>query len=152
MLPSQLLRDFSLTILTNFLSLWNETALPLLGRYMARIYLGEKTLFDPVLNPVEKSIYALSGVRSQQNMTGKQYALAVLYSNLVMGILVFVILMTQAWLPLNPTKLGAPTWDTALHTTISFLTNTDQQHYSGETTFSYASQMFALGFLRRVSR
>jgi potassium-transporting ATPase potassium-binding subunit len=124
---------------------------PLLGGYMARVYLGERTFLDPVVTPIEKVIYTASGVRSLQDMTGKQYATAVIYSNIAMAILVFFILMTQAWLPLNPTGLGTPTWDTALHTTISFLTNTDQQHYSGETTFSYASQMFALGFLMFTS-
>jgi potassium-transporting ATPase potassium-binding subunit len=124
---------------------------PLLGRYMARVYLGEKTLLDPVLNPVDRVLFAFSGVRSHDEMTGWQYAKALLYSNIVMGILVFTILMTQAWLPFNPTGLGTPTWDTALHTTLSFLTNTDQQHYSGETTFSYASQTFALSFLMFVS-
>jgi potassium-transporting ATPase potassium-binding subunit len=124
---------------------------PLLGGYMARVYMGERTLLDPVVIPIERLIYALSGVRTQQDMTGKQYATAVLYSNIMMGILVFSILMLQGILPLNPTRLGMPTWDTALHTTISFLTNTDQQHYSGETTFSYASQMFALGFLMFTS-
>jgi potassium-transporting ATPase potassium-binding subunit len=124
---------------------------PLLGEYMANIYLGKKTLLDPIVTPIEKMIYAISGVRAQQDMTGKQYAIAVVYSNIAMAILVFFILMTQAWLPLNPTGLSAPTWDTALHTTLSFLTNTDQQHYSGETTYSYASQMFALGFLMFTS-
>ncbi|MFK0731174.1 MAG: potassium-transporting ATPase subunit KdpA [Gloeotrichia echinulata GP01] len=124
---------------------------PLFGRYMARVYMGEITLLDPVMNPVERIIYAFIGVHSQQDMTGKQYAIAILYSNFVMGIVVFLIFMNQAWLPLNPTGLGTPTWDTALHTTISFLTNTDQQHYSGETTFSYASQMFAISFLMFVS-
>ncbi len=124
---------------------------PLLGGYIARVFLGERTLLDPVVTPIEKVIYAISGVRQQQDMTGKQYAIAVIYSNIAMGILVFLILMFQGLLPLNPTGLGMPTWDTALHTTISFLTNTDQQHYSGETTFSYASQMFALGFLMFTS-
>lgn len=124
---------------------------PLLGGYIARVFLGERTLIDPVVTPIEKVIYAISGVRQQQDMTGKQYATAVIYSNIAMGILVFLILMFQGLLPLNPTGLGTPTWDTALHTTISFLTNTDQQHYSGETTFSYASQMFALGFLMFTS-
>jgi K+-transporting ATPase ATPase A chain len=124
---------------------------PLLGRYIARVFLGESTLLDSVLNPIERIIFVLIGVRPQDEMTGWQYAKAVLYSNVVMGILVFTILMTQAWLPFNPTGLGTPTWDTALHTTFSFLTNTDQQHYSGETTFSYASQTFALSFLMFVS-
>ena len=102
---------------------------------------------DSPLSPIEKKIYELIQVRSQEPMTGWQYARALLYTNLVMGIFVYLILISQGYLPLNPTGLTAPTWDTALHTTISFLTNTDQQHYSGETTLSYASQMFALGFL-----
>ena len=119
---------------------------PFLGRYIARVFLGQKTLLDPVMIPVERTIYALGDVRAKDDMTGWQYARAILYSNLVMAILIFFILMNQGWLPLNPTGLGAPTWDTALHTTISFITNTNQQHYSGETTMSYASQMLALGY------
>lgn len=124
---------------------------PLLGRYMARVYLGQKTLLDPVMRPVERIIYALGGIRAKDDMTGWQYIQALIYSNIVMGILVFVLLIAQGFLPLNPTALSAPTWDTALHTTVSFLTNTDQQHYSGETTFSYLSQMLGLGFLMFVS-
>ncbi|MBH8553349.1 potassium-transporting ATPase subunit A [Nostocaceae cyanobacterium CENA357] len=124
---------------------------PLLGKYIARIFMGEKTLLDAVINPLDKAIYAFSGIRPQEEMTGWQYAKAVLYSNLVMGILVFLILMLQGWLPLNPTNLGAPSWDLALHTAISFVTNTNQQHYSGETTYTYASQTFALGFLMFTS-
>lgn len=119
---------------------------PLLGRYIARVFMDKKTLLDPIMNPVEKVIYALSGVAAKDEMTGWQYARAILYSNLVMAVLILFILMNQGWLPLNLTNLGAPTWDTALHTTISFITNTNQQHYSGETTFSYASQMLALGY------
>lgn len=124
---------------------------PVLGKYIARVFLGERTPLDPVLNPLERIIFVVSGVRPEDKMTGSQYAKAVLYSNLVMGILVFFILITQGFLPLNPTELKAPSWDLALHTTISFLTNTDQQHYAGETTFSYASQTFALGFLMFTS-
>ncbi len=121
--------------------------IPILGSYIAKVFLGQKTFLDSLLNPVEKKIYHLIQIRSQEPMTGWQYAKALLYNNLVMGIFVYLLLINQAHLPLNPTSLNAPTWDTALHTTISFLTNTDQQHYSGETTLSYASQMFALGFL-----
>ncbi|MBE9201323.1 MULTISPECIES: potassium-transporting ATPase subunit KdpA [unclassified Nodularia (in: cyanobacteria)] len=124
---------------------------PLLGKYMARVFMGEQTLLDPIINPLERIIFAISGVRPQQNLTGWQYAQELLYSNLVMGILVYFILMFQGWLPLNPTELGAPTWDLGLHTAISFLTNTNQQHYSGETTYSYASQVFALGFFMFTS-
>lgn len=124
---------------------------PFFGRYIARVFLRQKTLLDPVMEPVERVTYALSGVRVEDDMTGWQYARAVLYSNLVMGVLIFLMLMSQGFLPLNPTGLSAPTWDTALHTTISFLTNTDQQHYAGETTFSYLSQVLALGFLMFTS-
>ena len=119
---------------------------PFFGRYIARVFLGEKTLLDPVMNPVEQTIYALAGVRAKDNMTSWQYVLAIFYSNFFMALLVFFLIMNQGWLPLNPTKLGAPTWDTALHTTISFITNTNQQHYSGETTVSYGSQMLGLGY------
>jgi K+-transporting ATPase ATPase A chain len=124
---------------------------PYFGRYIARVFLGEKTLLDPVMIAVERIIYKVSGIRYQENMTGWQYARAILYSNLAMGIFVYLLLMFQGFLPLNPTKLSTPTWDTALHTTISFLTNTDQQHYSGETTFSYLSQVGGLGFLMFTS-
>lgn len=125
---------------------------PLLGRYIARVYLGQKTLLDPVMLPVERTIYGFGGLRAKEDsMTGWQYIRAVLYSNLVMGVLVFVLLICQGFLPLNPTGMSAPTWDTVLHTTISFLTNTDQQHYSGETTLSYLSQMLAIGFMMFVS-
>ncbi|MBW4559360.1 MAG: potassium-transporting ATPase subunit A [Trichormus sp. ATA11-4-KO1] len=124
---------------------------PFLGKYIARVFMGEPTLFDPLLNPLERVIYIFSGVQYQENMTGWQYAKALLYSNLIMGILVYLILMFQGWLPLNPTGLDAPNWDLGLHTVISFVTNTNQQHYSGEITLSYASKIFALGFLMFTS-
>ncbi|HEY9646150.1 MAG TPA: potassium-transporting ATPase subunit KdpA, partial [Chroococcidiopsis sp.] len=96
-------------------------------------------------------LYGLMGVRSQENMTGWQYARAIIYSNIVMAGLIFAIITGQQFLPFNPTGLPAPTWDTVLHTTISFITNTNQQHYSGETYLSYASQMWALGYLMFTS-
>jgi potassium-transporting ATPase potassium-binding subunit len=120
---------------------------PIFGGYIARVYLGQRTFLDRVLNPIDRLIFSLSGVQTQAQMSGWQYARAILYSNLAMAILLFLLLMLQSFLPLNPTGLGAPTWDTALHTTISFMTNTNQQHYSGETTYSYFSQMLGLGFM-----
>ncbi|AFZ24852.1 K+-transporting ATPase, KdpA [Cylindrospermum stagnale PCC 7417] len=124
---------------------------PVLGRYMARVFLGERTLLDPIINPIERSIYVLAGISRKEDMTGWQYIRAVLYSNLIMGILVYSLIYFQRILPWNPNGFGAPTWDILLHTTISFLTNTDQQHYSGETTLSYFSQVAALGFLMFTS-
>ena len=119
---------------------------PLFGGYMARVFLGQKSLLDPILNPIEQILYSLVGVRAKEDMTGWQYARAVLYSNVVMGLLIFFLITNQGWLPFNPTDVEAPTWDTVLHTTISFITNTNQQHYSGETYMSYASQMWGLGY------
>lgn len=120
---------------------------PFLGRYIANVFLGERTLLDPLMNPVERIIYNASGIRMRETMTGLQYARAVICSNLAMAVLVALILIFQGILPLNPTGLSSPTWDTNLHTVISFITNTDQQHYSGESTYSYASQVLGLGFL-----
>ncbi|GAX40927.1 potassium-transporting ATPase subunit A [Tolypothrix sp. NIES-4075] len=124
---------------------------PLLGKYIARVFLGEKTLLDLGMQPVERLIYTLAGVSKQDNMTGWQYARAILYSNFVMGVFVYLLIALQKFLPFNPTRLNMPSWDTVLHTAISFLTNTDQQHYAGETTLSYFSQTAALGFLMFTS-
>jgi potassium-transporting ATPase potassium-binding subunit len=120
---------------------------PLLGRYIARVFLGQTTWLDRLLQPIEQKIYQLMGIRPDQESNAWQYIQAIMASNLAMALLVFGIFMVQGQLPLNPTGLPAPTWDTALHTAISFITNTDQQHYSGETTVSYFTQVTALGFL-----
>jgi potassium-transporting ATPase potassium-binding subunit len=124
---------------------------PVLGRYIARVFLAEKTLLDSIMNPVEGIIYKLADTSKKDDMTGWQYARAVLCSNMLMGVVVFVLICFQKFLPWNPLGLAAPKWDITLHTTISFLTNTDQQHYSGETTLSYFSQTAALTFLMFTS-
>jgi len=124
---------------------------PILGRYMAKVFLGEQTRLDRFISPVEQVVFAGSGVLDSRPMTGGQYIRAVLVSNLAMIIFVYIIFMLQGVLPLNPTELGAPSWDLGLHTAISFTTNTNQQHYSGETTYSYFSQVGALGFLMFTS-
>ena len=120
---------------------------PIFGGYIARVYLDQKTLLDRVINPIESLIFKVIDVQPKLQMTGWQYARSILFSNLAMAILLLAILMLQGILPLNPTGLGAPSWDTALHTTISFITNTNQQHYSGETTYSYFSQVLGLGLM-----
>jgi potassium-transporting ATPase potassium-binding subunit len=124
---------------------------PFFGTYLAHVYLGRPTFADRWLQPLESLLYGYSGLRERETMTGWQYIRSILYSNLVMGIFVFFLLILQGILPLNPISLPPPTWDLAFHTTLSFLTNTDQQHYSGETTLSYASQVLALGFLMFTS-
>ena len=124
---------------------------PMLGKYIARVFLGERTILDPVIKPLEAIIYILGGVGKKNDMTGWQYIRALLCSNLVMGVAVYALLYYQKFLPWNPNGLGRMRWDLLLHTTISFLTNTDQQHYATENTFSYFSQTSALGFLMFTS-
>jgi K+-transporting ATPase ATPase A chain len=125
---------------------------------MAQVFLQKPTFLDPICQPIEKIIYkaiglrpAVEGTRSTRNMTGWQYTKSILISNLIMAIFVFLFLMFQGSLPLNPTGISAPRWDLGLHTAISFITNTNQQHYSGETAMSYGSQVFALGYMMFTS-
>ena len=125
---------------------------PILGNYIARVFMGEKTLLDRIISPLEKKIiYKLVGAKEQDNMKGWQYARAAIVSNLFMGTVVYFFIAYQGKLPLNPNKFGAPNWDLTLHTTISFLTNTGQQHYAGETTLSYFSQTAGIEFLMFTS-
>ncbi len=124
---------------------------PLLGRYIAQVFLKEDTGLDRILGKLDRLIYKAIGLRSFPDMTGWQYIRSILISNFIMGAAVLLVLLLQPLLPLNPTGVGAVSWDVALHTTLSFLTNTDQQHYSGETALSYGSQVFALGFLMFTS-
>ncbi|MGF2036959.1 MAG: potassium-transporting ATPase subunit KdpA [Nostoc sp. CmiVER01] len=124
---------------------------PSLGKYIARVFLGERTLLDFLMNPIERSMFVLAGVRRKDDMTGLQYIRAVVFSNLLMGISVYFLIYFQRLLPWNPNGFGAIKWDVLLHTTISFVTNTGQQHYAGETTLSYFSQVAALGFLMFTS-
>lgn len=119
---------------------------PVLGRYIADVFLARPTILDAVLHPLERAILRWGGMNTPGPMSGWQYARAVLASNFAMLIVVYLILMLQGVLPFNPTERGTPSWHLALHTAISFVTNTDQQHYAGETTFSYFSQFAALGF------
>lgn len=125
---------------------------PVLGNYIARVFMGEKTLFHNIISPLEKKIiYKLVGAKEQENMKGWQYARAAIISNLFMGAVVYFFIAYQSKLPLNPNKFSAPNWDLTLHTTISFLTNTGQQHYAGETTLSYFSQTAGIEFLMFTS-
>ncbi|MBE9210280.1 potassium-transporting ATPase subunit A [Nostoc sp. LEGE 06077] len=124
---------------------------PILGRYIGRVFMGARTLLDPLMNPIEHSIYLIAGVNRKDDMTAWQYIRAILFSNIVMAILVFGLIHYQRFLPWNPSGFFSPHWHTLLHTVISFVTNTDQQHYTPETTLSYFSQVAALGFLMFTS-
>ena len=124
-------------------------ALPF-GIYIAKVYGGEKTLLDPVFNPIEKLFYKISGINPTKEMNWKEHMVAMLTINLVWFLLGMVILMTQQWLPLNPDKNPNMSADLAFNTTISFVVNCNLQHYSGETGMSYLGQMWLM-FLQFVS-
>ncbi|MGE5481598.1 MAG: potassium-transporting ATPase subunit KdpA [Bacteroidota bacterium] len=117
---------------------------PLLGGYMARVFNGQRTFLDPVLLPVERWFYRLAGVDSQQEMTWKQYAGALLVFNALGLLAAYLIQRMQGILPLNPEHLPAVSPGIAFNTAASFVTNTNWQAYAAETTMSYLTQMAAL--------
>ncbi len=115
-----------------------------LGSYMARVYEGERTFLTPLIRPIEHLVYRITGLRGDEEMDWKTYAVAVLLFNLVGLLLLYGLQRIQSALPLNPQNLGAVRPDTAFNAAVSFVTNTNWQSYSGETTMSYLVQM--LGF------
>ncbi|MBP2615642.1 potassium-transporting ATPase subunit KdpA [Chryseobacterium jejuense] len=121
-----------------------------LGKYIANVYGYKKTFLDPVFQPVEKLIYKISGINPNRQMNWKQNMYAMLAINLVWFIIGFILLLTQAWLPLNPDGNPNMSPDLAFNTTISFLVNCNLQHYSGETGVSYLSQLYLM-FLQFVT-
>ncbi len=122
-----------------------------LGHYLAKVMRGAPMRGDRVFGWLEKPVYRLLGTDPQRGMSWRGYAKALLLSNLVVGGLVWVLFMTQAWLPFNPDAIPNMRWDTALHTMVSFLTNTNQQHYSGQAQLSYLSQMVGIVGLQVVT-
>lgn len=122
-----------------------------LGRYLAAVMRGAAMPGDAVFRWIEQPIYRLLGTRPERGMGWKAYAGAFLLSNLVLAILVWLIFMTQAWLPLNPNAAPNMRWDLALHTMVSFLTNTNQQHYSGQAQLSDLAQMTGIVGLQVVT-
>jgi K+-transporting ATPase ATPase A chain len=126
------------------------TSLPL-GRYMARVFQGERTLLDPVLGPIERLVLRLAGVDSSVSQDWKQYARSLLVSNVFMWLATFAVVTLQKWLPLNPDGIANMEATLAFNTISSFTTNTNLQHYSGETGLSYLSQMIAITFPQFVT-
>ncbi|MGA2175090.1 MAG: potassium-transporting ATPase subunit KdpA [Verrucomicrobiota bacterium] len=117
---------------------------PPVGRFMARVFKGEKTFLHPILSPVERWIYRLTGVDPNEEMTWLNYFWAVLLFATVGFAADMAIFMTQQWLPLNPQKLPNCPWHLAFMQAWSFTCNADWQSYAGETTMSYFSQIFAI--------
>ncbi|WP_349986472.1 potassium-transporting ATPase subunit KdpA [Stenotrophomonas sp. WHRI 8082] len=122
-----------------------------LGLYLARVMRGAPMRIDPLFHWIEKPLYRVLGIDPARGMSWRGYVGAFVLSNLVIAVLVWAVFMTQAWLPLNPDGIANLRWDTALHTMVSFLTNTNQQHYSGQAQLSYLSQMTGITGLQVVT-
>jgi K+-transporting ATPase ATPase A chain len=123
----------------------------LISPYLARVYKRVPGRFDRFLDPIENGIYRLVGIDTDQAMGWKEYFFAGLLINIVQMALAFVILTFQGSLPLNPQGFPGLSWDLSLNTVVSFATNTNLQHYAGESTLSYLSQMTAIQFLQFTS-
>ena len=122
-----------------------------LGLFMANVYEGKRTFLSPLLGPVERQLYRLLGVKADDEMGWKAYALAMLLFNLVGLLLVYGLQRLQGVLPLNPQALPAVTPDSSFNTAVSFATNTNWQGYGGESTMSYLTQMVGLSVQNFVS-
>ena len=116
------------------------------GAFLARVFSGEKTLFDPILRPVERLIYRLTGIDEKHEMRWTEYAVAMLLFSGVSMALLYVLERVQKFLPLNPQKFANLEPGLAFGTAASFTTNTNWQAYSGESTMSYFTQMAGLAY------
>lgn len=121
-----------------------------LGRYIARVFKGERTITD-FINPVEKFIFGICGINPKEKMTWKEFLKAMLTINMLWFVYAFLLLIFQGHLPLNPDGNANQTPDLAFHTAISFLANCNLQHYSGEWGLTYFTQLFVITFLQFVS-
>ncbi|UUQ66165.1 potassium-transporting ATPase subunit KdpA [Pseudomonas fuscovaginae UPB0736] len=124
---------------------------PALGRFYYNVMEGRRTWLTPVLGPVERVCYRLSGVDDKEEQSWQKYTLALLAFNFAGFALLFAILLFQQYLPLNPQNLPGQEWTLAFNTAVSFMTNTNWQNYSGEASLSYLSQMAGLTVQNFVS-
>ncbi len=115
-----------------------------LGKYMAKVYQGERNILSPLFAPFEKMIYHFIGIEKDAEMNWKQYAVSMLIFNCLGIAMLLTLLMLQEYLPLNPQKFSGFSWHLAFNTAVSFVTNTNWQAYSGESTASYFSQVIGL--------
>ncbi len=123
----------------------------LLGGYMYRVFSGGRTLLDPVLVPIERLVLRVTGVDPNEQQDWKRYSISLLISNVFMWLATWTIVTLQQYLPLNPDGISNMEPTLAFNTISSFTTNTNLQHYSGETGLSYFSQMFVISFLQFVT-
>src|SRR5437016_952651 len=120
-------------------------AIPL-GKYIGKVYAGEHTWADRIFNPLDRLFFQFGGIKPEKEMNWKQHLTALLTINLVWFLLSMLILMNMSWLPLNPDGNPSMPSDLAFNTTVSFISNTNLQHYSGESGVSYLGQLVLMLF------
>ena len=133
-----------------YLALLLGLAFPL-GGFMARVLEGERTFLHPLFGPLERGLYRLMGIRPEEDMGWKAYAWSITLIKLIGLAAVFLLLKTQASLPLNPEHQVNVATDLSFNTAVSFITNTNWQAYSGEATLSYLTQMLGLAVQNFIS-
>ena len=133
-----------------FCALVTAISVPL-GLYMARVFAGEPTMLDPLLKPIERTIYRVCGIHPEAEETWVEYAVSMLLFSMVGMLVLYALERLQYYLPLNPQQFGAVAPDLAFNTAASFTTNTNWQAYGGESTMSYFTQMAGLAFHNFVS-
>jgi len=148
--PAFGMRMVDWVVLVMFIGIFVVTVVPL-GRFMFRVYTGQKNLLSPIIGPAERILLAAAGVGSADEMDWKTFSVAMLvFSGISIGF-VFLLLEVQGFLPLNPLGAGPVGWDLAFNTAVSFATNTNWQAYPPETTVSYLTQMAGLSVQNFVS-
>ncbi len=115
-------------------------AIPL-GKYMAKVFQFQSTWLDRIFNPLDQLIFKIARIRVKEEMNWKQHLTALLTINLCWFLIAMFVLTNMSWMPLNPDGNPSMTGDLAFNTAISFITNTNLQHYSGETGVSYLGQL-----------
>lgn len=121
-----------------------------MGKYIYKVISGEKSFVDPVMDKFDNFLYKITGIKREE-MNWKQYGIALLLTNVVMAVFVYLIFKIQGSLFLNPNKIKGIESSLSFNTAISFITNTNLQDYSGESALSYLSQMIAITFLMFTS-
>ncbi|MEG0124879.1 MAG: potassium-transporting ATPase subunit KdpA [Clostridia bacterium] len=122
-----------------------------MGKYMYHIAMAQHTFADPVMNRVDQLIYRVCGIQKDETMNWKKYVLALIVTNATMAGAGYLVLRIQALPALNPNGIGAMEPSLSFNTMISFITNTNLQHYAGESGLSYLSQMLVIIFMMFTS-
>lgn len=122
-----------------------------LGIYIYKVMSGQEVFISKLLTPFETLIYRFLGVKKDEDMTGKKYAVSVMSFSIIGILFVWVLQLMQNVLPFNAENLKGTSWHLAFNTAVSFVTNTNWQAYSGESTLSYLTQFLGLTVQNFVS-